>query len=154
MTRPGGSEFVCLGTLARAERLATEQIARRLRGHDLSTTAFNALAAIARAGRPLCPHELGEELLVSRGAVTQLLDLLEKHGRIRRRRHPSDRRMLLVELTSKGRRLLRRAQPEVAEVTRRTLAGLTPPEQERLVELLGKLERHVQTLAVTAAEPA
>jgi DNA-binding MarR family transcriptional regulator len=137
---------VCLGTLARAEGLAASQIARRLREHDLSRTSYNALTILAAAARPLGPHELAEQLFVSPGAVTQLVDLLEKQGRIQRRPHPNDRRMSLVALTAAGRRVLVQAQPEVADATSRTLAGLSAGEQQQLMKLLRKLERHVKTL--------
>jgi DNA-binding MarR family transcriptional regulator len=51
-----------------------------------------------------------------------------------------------VELTVSGRRVLARAQPEVDEATTRTLAGLSATEQQQLMKLLSKLERHVKTL--------
>src|SRR5919204_3091842 len=138
--------IVCLGTLARAEGLASAQIARVLREHDLSRTAYNALTILGQAGRPLGPREFAEQLLVSAGAVTQLLDLLERQGRIERRPHRSDRRMSQVELTVAGRKVLARAEPAVAAATNRTLAGLNSAEQQKLMRLLQKLERHVQTL--------
>jgi DNA-binding MarR family transcriptional regulator len=150
-TVAGRQELVCLGALARAEGLAAAQIAGRLRAHHLSVTAFNALTALSQAGRPLCPRELSERLLISRGAVTQILDLLVTQGRIHRRPHPHDRRSLLIGLTLKGRRVLARAQPEVAEATSRTLAGLSPQEQTVLAALLRKLEHHVQTLSISPA---
>jgi len=148
VSRPNGAStsIVCLGALARAEGLASAQIARRLREHALSRTAYNALTTLAAENRPLETHELAEQLLVSPGAVTQLVDQLEKQGRIRRRRNRDDRRLSLVELTADGRRVLRRAQPQVAEATNRTLAGLSPTEQRRLMRLLSKLEQHVQGL--------
>ena len=148
MTGPNGGStpIVCLGTLARAEGLAAAQIARRLREHALSRTAYNALAILAAEHRPLETHELADQLFVSPGAVTQLLDQLQKQGRIRRRRNGDDRRLLLVELTAEGRSVLHRAQPQVADATNRTLAGLSPTEQQKLMRLLSKLERHVQGL--------
>ena len=126
--------------------MAAAQIGRRLRDHDLSRTSYNVLTILAAAPGPLGPHDLAEQLFVSPGAVTQLVDLLQKQGRIQRRAHPNDRRMSLVELTAAGRRVLARAQPEVAEATLKTLAGLSAGEQEQLMKLLSKLERHVQTL--------
>ena len=148
MSRPNGAatSIVCLGTLARAEGLAAAQIARRLREHALSRTAYNALVTLAAADHPLEAHQLAEQLFISPGAVTQLVDQLEKQGRIRRRRQSTDRRLSLVELTPDGRRILRRARPEVEDATSRTLAGLSPAEQQRLMKLLSKLERHVQGL--------
>lgn len=142
----GSTSIVCLGTLARAEGLAATQIARRLREHDLSRAAYNALTILAQSERPIGPHELARQLFVSAGAVTQLADLLEKQGRIRRRPHQTDRRMSRLELTADGRRVLARAGPDVAEATNRTLAGLTAGEQRQLMRLLRKLEQHVQAL--------
>lgn len=140
------TSIVCLGTLARAEGLAAAQIARRLREHDLSRTAYNALTILAATKRPLGVRQLAAQLLVSPGAVTQFVDLLERQGRIQRRPHETDRRISLVELTPEGRRVLARAQPAVARATNRTLAGLTGAEQQQLMNLLHKLERHVQAL--------
>lgn len=140
------TSIVCLGALARAEALAAAQISRRLRDHDLSRTAYNALTILTQTAGPIGPHELAEHLNVSPGAVTQLVDLLEKQGRIERRPHPNDRRMSLVELTVSGRRVLARARPEVDEATSQTLAGLNKAEQQQLMKLLSKLERHVKTL--------
>jgi DNA-binding MarR family transcriptional regulator len=142
----GSNSIVCLGTLARAEALASAQIARRLRAHDLSRTAYNALIMLADSDRALGPHELAEALFISPGAVTQLVDLLEKQGRIRRRPHATDRRQSRLELTAGGRKVLARAKPAVAKATDRTLAGLNAGEQRDLMRLLLKLERHVQSL--------
>ncbi len=127
--------------------MAAAQITRRLRGHDLSRTAYNALTILAQSEGPVGPHALAQQLLVSPGAVTQLLDLLERQGRIRRQTRQSDRRMSLVTLTAGGRRVLALAQPAVAEATDRALAGLSANEQRQLMRLLQKLEQHIQALA-------
>ncbi len=126
--------------------MAAGQITRRLREHDLSRTAYNALTILARAESPIGPHELAQQLFVSPSAVTQLLDLLERQGRIRRQPNRSDRRMSLVSLTAGGLRVLAQAQPGVAEATERALAGLSVSEQRLLMRLLQKLEQHVQAL--------
>ena len=139
--------IVCLGTLARAEALASAQITHRLREHDLSRTAFNALTFLAQAESPLGPQALAQLLLVSPGAVTQLLDLLERQGRIRRQSSKSDRRMSVVTLTATGKRVLAEAEPAVAQANDRALAGLSLNEQRQLMRLLQKLEKHVQALS-------
>jgi MarR family 2-MHQ and catechol resistance regulon transcriptional repressor len=148
VTERNGSErsIVCLVTLARAEALASAQITHRLREHDLSRTAYNTLTILAQGEGPLGPQELAQQLLVSPGAVTQLLNLLERQGRIRREASKSDRRMSVVTLTPAGRRVLAEAQPAVAEATDRALAGLNSNEQRQLMRLLQKLEKHVQAL--------
>ena len=45
---------------------------------------------------PLKPGELAERVQLSSGAITALIDRLEKRGFVERKRHPSDRRSVLV----------------------------------------------------------
>jgi predicted ArsR family transcriptional regulator len=50
------------------------------------------------ADGPLTPRELAGRLQLTSGGTTVLLDRLERQGWVRRRRHPGDRRSVLVEL--------------------------------------------------------
>ena len=49
-----------------------------------------------RLDGPLTPREVGERVRLSSGAVTSLLDRLERRGFVARSPHPSDRRSVLV----------------------------------------------------------
>lgn len=57
-----------------------------------------ALDVVERAGR-MTAGELARELGLTTGAVTALIDRLEKAGYLRRISDPTDRRRVLVELT-------------------------------------------------------
>ena len=61
------------------------------------------LGILADAPDPLAPNEIAERLIISRATVTGLLDSLETRAYVRRTPHPTDRRMLLIELTESGR---------------------------------------------------
>ena len=71
-------------------------VARRT---GVSATEFTALEVLEVAGRPLTPRELGFEVGLTSGAVTALIDRLERQGWLRRLPHPTDRRSVLLELT-------------------------------------------------------
>src|SRR4051812_20299338 len=58
---------------------------------------LDALEHLEIAGG-LTQRELGERLLLTSGGVTVLVDRLERAGLVRRGRHPSDRRMTVVEI--------------------------------------------------------
>jgi DNA-binding MarR family transcriptional regulator len=88
---------------------------------------------------PLCPHEIGERRLVTRGTVTGVLDSLEERGLVARTKHPDDRRMLLIELTAKGRGLLDDLLPDHRESERRLLGSLSDREVATLAKLLAKV---------------
>jgi DNA-binding MarR family transcriptional regulator len=63
----------------------------------------------------------------------------------KRRLHPQDRRARQVSITSKGRRLLERAQKLAFEAEDEVLGGLTAAERRELLELLRQ--------ALTSAPP-
>jgi DNA-binding Lrp family transcriptional regulator len=74
----------------------------RLRGAlaqqtGLSATDLDALEYLELHG-PRTQRELGERLLLTSGGITVLVDRLERGGWVRRTRHPTDRRAVLVEL--------------------------------------------------------
>jgi DNA-binding MarR family transcriptional regulator len=63
----------------------------------LAPTDLDALEHLEANG-PQTQRALGERLLLTSGGVTVLVDRLERGGWVRRTRHPSDRRAVLVEL--------------------------------------------------------
>jgi hypothetical protein len=75
----------------------------------LSLTAVDALEYLESLG-PLTQRELGGHLLLTSGAVTMLVDRLERDGLVRRDPHPTDRRVTLVSLRADA------TLPDVPEV--------------------------------------
>lgn len=130
--------------LIRAHALVTAQLGELFRRHRLSGPGFNVLMILEGAGEPLSPYEIGERRLVTRGTVTGLLDTLERENLLRRSPHPSDRRMLLVELTDEGRSLVERVRAELFPLQARMMASLSRPEKGTLVRLLRKLQAHLE----------
>jgi DNA-binding MarR family transcriptional regulator len=83
-------------------------LARRAR---LPIADLDALEHLELAGA-LSQRDLAERLLLTSGAVTLLVDRLERAGLVVRRAHPTDRRVSLVELVPSP------AAPELPELDR------------------------------------
>ena len=87
--------------------LASDRIGAFFAGqHHLHTTDFRALTAIYRAereGQPLTARQLADQLQVSPGAVTYLVDRLAASGHVYRDTDPSDRRRVLLRFGEHGR---------------------------------------------------
>jgi DNA-binding MarR family transcriptional regulator len=67
--------------------------------HGLHPTDLHALLAVMhadRAGAPLTPGRLGQQLGLSSGATTALVDRLERVGHVRRVRDDRDRRRVAL----------------------------------------------------------
>jgi DNA-binding MarR family transcriptional regulator len=72
---------------------------------DLPLTRFEPMQIIGR--RQACRvHDIAEELSITIGGTSKLVDRIEASGHCRRRPNPGDRRSSLIELTPAGRRLL------------------------------------------------
>src|SRR5438309_2615672 len=74
--------------------------------YGLNRGEVGVLAALRFAGskQQLSPTRLFKGLMLSSAGITSRLDRLEKRGYVKRTRHPTDRRGVLVELTDAGRK--------------------------------------------------
>jgi len=129
--------------LARAFATFDRHAQEDIRTHGLTQPQFGVLEALGHLG-PLTLGELSRKLLSSGGNTTVIVDNLEKEGLLRRRVCAEDRRVSYVELTARGRRLLKRIFPPHAKAVARIASVLSAEEQSRLAALLRKLGTGLQ----------
>lgn len=104
---------------------------------------FDVLAALRRAGKPyqLSPGQLLRETMVTSGTMTNRIDRLTQRGFVDREPDPSDRRGVLVGLTSAGKRAVDGAFETLIASERDLLAELSASERQQLADLLKRLMR-------------
>ena len=100
---------------------------------------------------PMTPGRLGGRLSMSPGAVTALVDRMEKRGHVRRLPNPEDRRSTLVRATEAGLQdPLRHLLPYIEEM-RRIEETFTPQERAVIARFLeavtGATHRHAEALS-------
>jgi DNA-binding MarR family transcriptional regulator len=78
-------------------------------------------------------------LIYDPGAMTRLLDRLEKKGVLRRVRAKGDRRTVRLELTAEGKRLYPRILEALVDVFNRLLRGFSKSEVRQLEVLLKRM---------------
>jgi DNA-binding MarR family transcriptional regulator len=102
---------------------------------------FKTLHQLAARGAPYrsTPTELATALLLSPAAMTGRLDALERVGYVRRLHDTTDRRRVLVELTSEGREVWRRGVDRIGAVADALVRVLDPDERGQLAALLKRL---------------
>jgi MarR family 2-MHQ and catechol resistance regulon transcriptional repressor len=126
--------------LARATNSVQARLTVQLEGEGLTVGQFGVMEALLHLG-PMSQCTLGEKLLRSGGNITLVIDNLEKHGLVRRERQTEDRRTIVIHLTPKGLRLIKRVFPEHAKMILKEMSQLGPNEQEDLRRLCRKLGR-------------
>jgi DNA-binding MarR family transcriptional regulator len=133
---------VVMNLLRTANRLQQDFETNVNRPAGLSFAAFRVLFAINAAGQ-LSPLQIARLSNVSAASISSMLNTLERHGLITRRKGSGpDRRMVTVRLTPEGSSLLaalwkRNHQREV-----QWARALTRAEQRTIARLLRKLLDH------------
>ena len=136
-----------------ANVLATEAVMNTLRTADvffdligrllrpLNVSAAGGLVlGILRDHGSMSPSELGERLIVTRAAVTGLLDSLEQRGFVRRSANPTDRRSLVVQITPAGLTVLQELRTIVHHHEQAWLKGFSDEDLRRYIEQLHRIQ--------------
>lgn len=108
-----------------------QQADKRLAGMDLTMAQWGPLMRLQQKGQ-LPVAELARWVNTDAGAMTRLLDRLEKKGLCKRVRSLEDRRVVMVELTAEGRNAIEDVPAVLAEVMNLHLAGFSKTEWQVL----------------------
>jgi DNA-binding MarR family transcriptional regulator len=115
--------------------------------HGLNATDLQALVAVMDAeflGDPLTPGRLGEQLTLSSGSVTALVDRLERAGHIRRDRDTADRRKILLRYADRGAALAVQFFQPLGARSDSVLAGFTDDELEVVHRFMAAMSASVR----------
>ncbi len=122
--------------LARVFQKIDRASAEHLYAWNVSVAQFDVIAQVGSA-EGITQQELADRLLVTKGNICQLLDRLEQHGLIRRRKLGRVNHLFLTEA---GQRLYQEAVPAQEALIAGQFAVLSPEEQTHLLSLLRKLD--------------
>jgi len=124
--------------LARAYWTFAHHSHKDIERYALTPPQFAVLEALGHLGR-LTLGELSAKRMVTGGCMTIIVDNLQKQGLVERVRSTDDRRIVYVQLTSKGTRMFRAVFPPHADRITELASVLSEKEQAQLSALLRKV---------------
>lgn len=130
-----------IGRLSRLERTIRPRLEAVFADHGLESWEFDVLATLRRAGHPhaLTPGRLLESMMITSGTMTNRIDRLELRGLVQRSPHPTDKRQVLVTLTTEGKRVVDAALVDHAANEATIVGVLGPDDSQQLIRLLRQL---------------
>jgi DNA-binding MarR family transcriptional regulator len=105
---------------------------------DISPVHFWIMKLLYEAGT-LHIAEIGERLQIARPQMTHLIDKLADLGIVKRHTDKTDRRMINIVLTDKGKTTLQEHDSSIKKAMRDALSGFTDKELDDLSDSLRKL---------------
>ncbi|MBF7979681.1 MULTISPECIES: MarR family winged helix-turn-helix transcriptional regulator [Rahnella] len=128
-------------TLLSVIRLMRKQVDAAMSAQGLSLARGKLLSAIAHEGT--CrPAELALVLQQSPRTITDAIDAMDRDGLLVRKRHPTDRRSQLLELTEAGKQALEQTKKPKQDAIDRLFDGLDLPARQQLMASLQSIETH------------
>lgn len=123
-------------------------VEQRLRAYfrdnfSVTLPQFDVLSELERARESLTMSQLSDELMVSNGNITGVIDRLEKVGYVRRVRSLTDRRIQHIELTDTGLKEFKAMARKHEKQVRLLFADLSLGEMSQLQKLLIKARQSV-----------
>jgi MarR family transcriptional regulator, multiple antibiotic resistance protein MarR len=123
--------------IGRARRTIVEAIDRKLAPLDISHAQWIVIMLLGDGAATAA--ELCKILVYDPGAMTRLLDRLERKGMLRRVRAKDDRRTVRLELTADGKQLYPKILEALVQVFNRLLRGFSKSEVRQLEKLLKRM---------------
>lgn len=117
------------------------QATTALEKFDLELFEYDVLSALRRQGKPysMPSTRLAKQSDLSNGAMTNRVNKLQAKGLVRRQPDKSDRRIVIVTLTTKGKSIIDKAIQYRLAVADGSLGGITRKERKELAALLRKV---------------
>jgi DNA-binding MarR family transcriptional regulator len=131
--------------------LMTQIAEQRFESQSISFTQWVILIQLAHHPHQ-SPTEISKHIGYDMGALTRIVDDLEKKKLVNRERSERDRRAVEIALTPEGRRLAFSAKAHVVELANSLVEPFTRAETDMLISLLQRLLQHME--AVESRVPA
>lgn len=130
-------------SILRTSDLLENRTARLLRTYDLTLSQYNALRIMRGEGKPMPCLEVADRMIQVAPAITRVIDQLVERGWIEKTQSASDRRVFLVEISVKGKTLLRRIDGPIEQLHQSLLGHVADKELQTLIETLQTVRQKI-----------
>jgi len=118
--------------------LVLPQMEALFQDQELTFSQWTTLVAL-HDGRITAPGDLAQNICHDAGSLTRLIDQMVERGLVTRGRSETDRRVVTLSLTPRGRSLVEALAPKVMNFWNELLSDFTHAEVDTLISLLTRL---------------
>ncbi|RKQ28798.1 MarR family winged helix-turn-helix transcriptional regulator [Oceanobacillus halophilus] len=124
--------------LLKANKTLEEVVKKDISGHGMRTSDFAILEALYHKGKQTI-KQISEAVLINTGSITYVIDKLEKKGLLEREPCKDDRRVVYIQLTDKGKKLMAEIFPLHQKVIEEVFEDVNEEEKEIVIDVLKRI---------------
>jgi len=137
-------EKVLMG-IVRVSELFKKRASEIFKNYGLTFAQYNVLRVLSSSDDGTnTVTNVSRIMLVTGANMTGISKRMERDGFLLRKRHPTDERVTLLEITPKGRQALQNIMPEKENFIMSLIGDLPEAEKDRILEVLRQLIRKNQ----------
>ncbi|MED4475544.1 MarR family transcriptional regulator [Oceanobacillus caeni] len=131
--------------LLKANKTLAELIKKDISSHGMRTSDFTVLEALYHKGKQTI-KQITQSVLINTGSITYVIDKLEKKGLLERTPCKDDRRVVYIQLTDQGIKLMEEIFPLHQQVIENVFEGVTNEEKKIVIDVLKRVGKKSEQL--------
>jgi|SRR5579864_6441586 len=142
-TQPAYAPMRLTYLVGQLDRIVSRRLTEALAVHGLTLPQFTALSVLNARGRS-SNAQLAERSFITPQSANEVVKTMESNGWVMREPDPTNRRIVLLQLTPTGKALLRRCDETVDRVEQSMLEDMDEKEAQALRTLLHGCVRNLR----------
>lgn len=131
-------------SIMRTSDLLENRFARLFREHGLTASQYNVLRILRGEGRPMPCLEVADRMIQVAPAITRVVNQLLELELIVKTQCSEDRRVFHIEITTAGKRLLKKIDEPLLNLHRSLLSGLSKKDLRTLIKVMEDVRMSVR----------
>lgn len=131
--------------IMKASKTLEELVKRDIAAHGMKTSDFAILEALYHKGRQTI-KQISEAVLINTGSITYVIDKLEKNDYLQRIHCKEDRRVVYIEITSKGNDLMNEIFPQHQKMIEELFTDIPEENKQILIDTVKKIGKKGETI--------
>ncbi|WP_099156678.1 MarR family winged helix-turn-helix transcriptional regulator [Virgibacillus ndiopensis] len=124
--------------LMKSAKSVEERIKKDIKSYGVSTTEFAILEALYHKGN-LTVQQICNAVLINSGSITYVIDKLQKRDLLARTACSNDRRVVYVQITDLGKKLMDEIFPKHQEVIEKIFEDINTDEKQAIINTLKRI---------------
>lgn len=131
--------------LLKANKTLEEVIKNDISSYGMKTSDFTVLEALYHKGKQTI-KQISEAVLINTGSITYVIDKLEKKALLERTPCTDDRRVVYIQLTEQGIKLMEEIFPQHQKIIENIFEDVTDEEKQLFIDTLKRVGKKGEQL--------